>query len=131
MSGWYICISGNIIQPLKKNKKQNQTRASAANEGTWLNLESNSGDTGQTQSRACDVCDLLYDSMPKKCPEQAKPQTQSRCGSAEAGAGEGEGPSLGLGFCFLVLYCSGVESQPGDTTWGTRKSLPRRALESH
>lgn len=110
---------------LKKTKNQKQTQASAANKGTWPNLESDNGETGQTRSRACNVCDLLYDSMPKKCPEQAKPQTQSRCGSAEAGAGEGEGLSLGLGFCFLVMECSGVESQPGDTTWGTWKSLPR------
>lgn len=49
----------------------------------------------------------------------------------QAGAGEGEGPSLGLGFCFLVMECSGVESQAGDTTWGTWESLPRCALESH
>lgn len=98
---------------------------------TWLNLESTAYEKGQTQSRACNVCDLLYDSMHKKCPEQAKPQTQSRCGSAEAGGGgvgEGEGPSLGLGFCFLVMECSGVKSQAGDTTWGTWESLPRCAL---
>lgn len=46
----------------------------------------------------------------------------------QAGAGEGEGPPLGLGFCFLVMECSGVKSQAGDTTWGTGESLPRCAL---